>query len=169
MLHHSWNLLNETGETCVAREGDNSCAYTVSVGKTDRKGPLARPRRRWKDGIIIWIMWIFKEKKERARTGFTWLRTGTSDELMCTRHWTFWFRKTQGIRLAEAVLALTHEVAKPPYILHGTRWVFLQTHACTLQSSRMDQSSLALQHSTFLRQLLQQRHFSHLPPPTVVI
>ena len=92
----------------VARVGDSSCVYTVSVGKPERKITLARPSCRWKDDIIliwIWIMWIFKEKKERAKTGFTWLRRDTSDEFLWTSHWTFWFHKTQGIWLAEAVLA----------------------------------------------------------------
>lgn len=92
----------------VARVGDSSCAYAVSVGKPERNITLARPRRRWKDNIIliwIWIMWIFKEKKERANILFTWLRRGTSDEFLWTKHWTLWFHKTQGIWLAEAILA----------------------------------------------------------------
>jgi hypothetical protein len=35
----------------VARTGEEMKAYKVLVGKTEGKRPLARPRRRWEDGI----------------------------------------------------------------------------------------------------------------------
>jgi hypothetical protein len=35
----------------VARMGEESKVYRVLVGKTERKRPLGRPRRRWEDEI----------------------------------------------------------------------------------------------------------------------
>jgi hypothetical protein len=49
------------------------------MGKPEGKRPLARPRRRWENGIKM--QW----------SGFSWLRTGTSDGLLWTRWWTFGF------------------------------------------------------------------------------
>jgi hypothetical protein len=50
----------------------------VLVGKAEGKRPLERPRRKWEDNIktdlreIGWVVW----------TGFIWLRTGTSGDLL---------------------------------------------------------------------------------------
>jgi hypothetical protein len=174
-------------ERPVVRVGGSSCVYTVSVGKPDRKSTLARPKRRWKDIIIIWIwiMWIFKEKKERAKTGFTWLRRGTSDEFLWTRHWTFWFHKTRGIWLAEAVLASGSDPRSRKTSLHSARnspsltdthvhftlhaQIRVQSHFRTVHAFASSYSSVTyhtylLQYSTCLRQLLQLRHFSLVPP-----
>jgi len=35
----------------VARIGERKCAYRVSVGKSEGKRPLGRPRCRWEDDI----------------------------------------------------------------------------------------------------------------------
>jgi hypothetical protein len=37
----------------VARMGERKGVYTVLVGKPEGKRPLGRPRRRWKDNIMI--------------------------------------------------------------------------------------------------------------------
>jgi hypothetical protein len=58
--------------------GEGKNVYRALVGKPDVKGPLERPRRRWKDGIkmdlreIGWGVW----------SGFTWLRIGTVGGLL---------------------------------------------------------------------------------------
>jgi hypothetical protein len=50
--------------------GEERNLYRFLVGKPGGKGPLRKPRRRWKDGIKMdlretgWGVW----------TGFTWLR-----------------------------------------------------------------------------------------------
>ena len=38
---------------CVARTGERRGAYSVVVGKPERKRPLGRPRRIWEDNIKI--------------------------------------------------------------------------------------------------------------------
>jgi hypothetical protein len=51
----------------VARIGENRNAYRILVGKSERKRPLGRPRRRWVDNIkmdlreIEWdgVDWIY--------------------------------------------------------------------------------------------------------------
>jgi hypothetical protein len=37
----------------VAGRGERRGVYRVSVGKSERKRPLGRPRRRWEDNIKI--------------------------------------------------------------------------------------------------------------------
>jgi len=37
----------------AARMGEKRSVYRVFVGKTERKRPLGRPRRRWEDDIKI--------------------------------------------------------------------------------------------------------------------
>jgi hypothetical protein len=51
------------------------------VGKPEGKRPPGRPRHRWEDNIIMDI----PSGIGRACTGLTWLRTGTGDEILCTR------------------------------------------------------------------------------------
>jgi hypothetical protein len=41
--------------------------YKVSVGKPERKRPLGRPRRRWKD-------WIRMDLRETGLGGMNWIR-----------------------------------------------------------------------------------------------
>jgi hypothetical protein len=54
--------------------GEGRNVYRVSVGKSEGKRPLGRPRRRWEDGIkmdlreIGWGGGVW--------SGFTWLRIG---------------------------------------------------------------------------------------------
>jgi hypothetical protein len=42
----------------VARMGEERKAYKVLVGKPERKRPLGRPRRRWEDGIRMYLRQI---------------------------------------------------------------------------------------------------------------
>jgi len=39
----------------VAQMGESRDVYRVLVGKTERKRPLGRPRRRWEDNIKIYL------------------------------------------------------------------------------------------------------------------
>jgi hypothetical protein len=59
--------------------GEGRRVYKVLVGKSEGKSPLGRPRRRWEDGIRMYLreiglggVWI----------GFDWLRTGTGGGLL---------------------------------------------------------------------------------------
>jgi hypothetical protein len=62
----------------VARMGEGRNMYRVLVGKPEGKTPIGRPRRRWEDGIkmylweIGWGVW----------SGFIWLRIGIVGELL---------------------------------------------------------------------------------------
>jgi hypothetical protein len=62
----------------VASMGEGRKEYKILVGKTERKRPLRRPRRRREDGIRMdlgktgWGVW----------SGFKWLRIGTSGRLL---------------------------------------------------------------------------------------
>jgi hypothetical protein len=62
----------------MARMGEGRNVYRVLVGKPEGRRPLGRPRRRWEDGIrmyledIVWGVW----------SGFTWLRIGTVGGLL---------------------------------------------------------------------------------------
>jgi hypothetical protein len=42
----------EMGGTC-SMDGEKRNSYKISVGKTERKRSLGRPRRRWNDDIKI--------------------------------------------------------------------------------------------------------------------
>jgi hypothetical protein len=53
--------------------GDRKGAYTVLMGRHERKRPLGRPRRRWE----VILKWIIK-KWDGTWTGFTCLGKGTS-------------------------------------------------------------------------------------------
>jgi hypothetical protein len=56
----------------VARMGEGRNLYTVLVEKAEGKRPLGRPRRRWEDGIKIYL----REIGWGVWSGFTWLRIG---------------------------------------------------------------------------------------------
>ena len=58
----------------VAHIGEGRGAHRVLVGKPEGKRPLGRPRRRWEDNIKM----IFRKWEGVARTGWSWLRIGTS-------------------------------------------------------------------------------------------
>jgi hypothetical protein len=63
----------------VARMGEGRNVYRVSTGKTEGKGPLGRPRRRWEGGIrmdLEEIGW-----GGGGCSGFSWLRIGTGGGL----------------------------------------------------------------------------------------
>jgi hypothetical protein len=49
-------------------------AYRILVGKTERKRPLGRPRRRWVDNIKLDL----REVGGMVWMGLIWLRIGTS-------------------------------------------------------------------------------------------
>jgi len=57
----------------VARMGEKRSLFRVLVGKSEGKGPLERPRHRWKDNIIL----DFQDVKWGIWTGLIWLRIGT--------------------------------------------------------------------------------------------
>jgi hypothetical protein len=61
----------------VVVEEEEENAYTLLVGKSERKRPLGRPNVRWVDNIKMELgkMW----------TGLVWLRTGTSGGLLSMR------------------------------------------------------------------------------------
>ena len=56
----------------VARMGVGRGVHRVLVGKPERKRPLGRPRRRWKDNIKMDL-----QEMEGVETGWSWLRIGT--------------------------------------------------------------------------------------------
>jgi hypothetical protein len=57
---------------------DRKGAYTVLVGRPERKTPLERPRRRWEDNIKMDL----QEVGWGAWTGLIWLRIGTGGGLL---------------------------------------------------------------------------------------
>jgi hypothetical protein len=62
----------------VARMEERRGVYRVLVGKPECKRPLGRPRRRWEDNIKLDL----REKGIDGRTGFGWLRIGSSGGLL---------------------------------------------------------------------------------------
>jgi hypothetical protein len=56
----------------VARVGEGRNVYRVLMGKPEGKRPLARPRRRWEDGIKMDL----REIGGGVWSGFTRLRMG---------------------------------------------------------------------------------------------
>jgi len=59
----------------VARTGEKRGVYRRLVEKPESKRPLARPRRRWEDNIMMGL----QEVGVGAWNGSSWLRTGTGD------------------------------------------------------------------------------------------
>jgi hypothetical protein len=63
----------------VTRMGEKRNAYRLLVGKPEGKRVLGRPRRRWLDNILRWIL----ERWDGVMwTGLVWLRIGTGGELL---------------------------------------------------------------------------------------
>jgi hypothetical protein len=58
--------------------GEERGVYRVLVGRPESKRPLGRPRRRWEDNIKLDLM----EIRSMGRTGFGWLRIGSSSGLL---------------------------------------------------------------------------------------
>jgi hypothetical protein len=56
--------------------GKGRGVYGVLVGRPKGKRPLGRPRRRWEDNIKMDLREI------DIRTGFGWLRIGSSGKLL---------------------------------------------------------------------------------------
>jgi hypothetical protein len=63
----------------VARMGEERGAYRMLVGRTERRRPLGRPRRRWEDDIKMDLQEV---GWRGAWTGLTWLRIGTGGGLL---------------------------------------------------------------------------------------
>jgi hypothetical protein len=63
----------------VARMGEGRNVQRVLMGKPEGKRPLARPRRRWEDGIKMELREI---GWGGVWSGLTWLRIGTVGELL---------------------------------------------------------------------------------------
>jgi hypothetical protein len=59
--------------------GEKRNAYRLLVGKPEGKRPLGRPRRRWVDNILGWIL---ERWDGMMWTGLVWLRIGTGGELL---------------------------------------------------------------------------------------
>jgi hypothetical protein len=62
----------------VARMGEGRGVHRVLVGRPEGKRPLGRPRRRWEDNIKMDL----REIGSMRRTGFSWLRIGSSGGLL---------------------------------------------------------------------------------------
>jgi hypothetical protein len=62
----------------VARMGEGRGFYRVLVRRPEGKRPLGRPRHRWKDNI----KWNLRRYGSMGRTGFGWLRIGSSGGLL---------------------------------------------------------------------------------------
>jgi hypothetical protein len=58
--------------------GEGRGAYRVLVGRPEGKKPLGRPRRRWEDNIKMDL----REIGSMGRTGFGWLRIGSTGGLL---------------------------------------------------------------------------------------
>jgi hypothetical protein len=58
--------------------GEGRGVYRVLIGRPEGKRPLGRPRRRWEDDIKINL----REIGSMGRTGFSWLRIGSSGGLV---------------------------------------------------------------------------------------
>jgi hypothetical protein len=61
----------------VERMGEGRNVYRVLVGKPEGKRPYVRPRRRWKDGIRMYL----REIGWGVWSGFIWLRMATAGSL----------------------------------------------------------------------------------------
>jgi len=61
--------------------GEGRGVYNVLVGRPEGKRPMGRPRRKWEDNIKMDL----RETEIGWRTGFSWLRIGSSGGLLWTR------------------------------------------------------------------------------------
>jgi hypothetical protein len=50
----------------VARIGEVRGAYNILVGRPEGRRPLGRPRHRWEDGDVDWILWAQDRDRWRA-------------------------------------------------------------------------------------------------------
>jgi hypothetical protein len=62
----------------VVRMGEGRGVCRVLFGRPEGKRPLGRPRRRWEDNIKLDL----REEGSMGRTGFSWLRIGSSGRLL---------------------------------------------------------------------------------------
>jgi hypothetical protein len=74
-LYSSPNIVRVIKSRHVARMGERRGVYRVLVGRPEGKRPLGRPRRMWEDNIKM-------DLREMGRTGFSWLRIGSSGGLL---------------------------------------------------------------------------------------
>jgi hypothetical protein len=75
-LYISPHIVRVTGH--VARMGEGRGIYRILVGRPEGKIPVGRPRRRWDDNIKMDLRAIGID----GRTGFSWLRIGSSGGLV---------------------------------------------------------------------------------------
>jgi hypothetical protein len=61
--------------------GEERNMYKVLAGKPEGKRPLGRPRRRWEDGIRMYL----GQTGWEVGIGFDWLRKVTGGELFAPR------------------------------------------------------------------------------------
>jgi len=66
--------------------GEDEKCYKILVGKPERKWPLETPRHKWKDNIKC----VLKRQGMRMKTGFIWLRIGSSGRLL----WRWWLYRS---------------------------------------------------------------------------
>jgi hypothetical protein len=62
----------------VTQLGEGRGVYSVLVGRPESKSPLGRPKRRWEDNIKMDL----GRQGSIGRTGFSWLRIGSSNGLL---------------------------------------------------------------------------------------
>jgi hypothetical protein len=58
--------------------GEGRGVYSILVGRPEGKRPLGRPRRRWEGNIKL----ALGRYGSMGRTGFSWLRIGSSGGLL---------------------------------------------------------------------------------------
>jgi hypothetical protein len=82
-----WRRMRWDGH--VARMGEGRGVYRVFIGRPEGK----RSQGRLGAGGRITLRWTLGRKGSMGRTGFSWLRIGSSGGLLWTRWWTFGFHK----------------------------------------------------------------------------
>ena len=90
----------------VMHMGERKGIYRISVGRTEGKRPLGRPRHRWED-LILRV--IFRNWEVGVWTGSSWLRIGTGGKHLWMRYWIFGVYKMQRVSWLAANLLVSQE------------------------------------------------------------